>query len=61
MTVEDEGAGFNFQIKLENEKPTNLLQVYGKGILMTKQTCDELSYELNGRRAIAKYLGCMDK
>ena len=56
LIVEDEGAGFDFQAKLKNLELQNPLQAYGRGLLLVKQTCDELYYELNGRRAIAKYL-----
>ncbi len=52
MTVEDQGAGFDYASLPQEFSEENLLAEEGRGIMMVRFYMDELHFENNGRRSI---------
>lgn len=52
LTVEDQGAGFDYEGLPQEFNEENLLAEEGRGIMMTRYYMEELRYENGGRRSI---------
>ncbi|MEP2277710.1 MAG: ATP-binding protein [Reichenbachiella sp.] len=50
FTIEDEGAGFDYNNLPDPTAPENLEKPGGRGIFLMKNLCDEVSFADNGKR-----------
>ena len=55
FTIEDEGAGFDYQNLPDPTLPENIGQPGGRGIFLMKNLCDEVSFKKNGRIAALSF------
>jgi len=50
FTIEDEGAGFQYDNLPDPTAPENLEKPSGRGIFLMKNLCDEVKFEKEGKR-----------
>ncbi len=50
FTVEDEGAGFNYEQLPDPTAPENLEKPGGRGIFLMKNLCDEVTFHDDGKK-----------
>lgn len=50
FTIEDEGAGFDYDNLPDPTAPENIEKLGGRGIFLMKNLCDELSFTNNGKK-----------
>lgn len=55
FTIEDEGAGFDFNNLPDPTDPQNIEKPHGRGVFLMKNLCDDLEFEEDGAKVIMSF------
>lgn len=55
ISVEDSGAGFDFPLEIQTLQPENLMQAYGRGLMIIRHLCESMMHVGRGNCVLLQF------